>query len=127
MFFMRVSPRLLPWPFLPQHLPLAVLTQEKKPELAAPMNDKNWSRRPGYETKGIISIVSNSIAQVCSGHAGQYKAYPREMHFISVCGSRCCCHAGPYMISTASCSAMNLQIRRPYHLGSACARGDIIH
>ena len=32
-FFGRVSPRLLPWPFLPQHLPLAVLTQGMKPEL----------------------------------------------------------------------------------------------
>ena len=31
------------------------------------------------------------------------------------------------MISTASYSATNLQIGRPGHLGSACARGDIIH
>ena len=82
--------------------------------------------REGLGTRLSASyLVSHSITQVCSGHVGQYKAYPSEIFHLSVWVALLL--PGPYMISTASCSAMNLQIVRPYHVRSACARGDIIH
>ena len=72
-----VSPRVLPWQFLPQHLPLAVLTEGKKPELVLLLPWMTNTGREGLGTRLSASyLVSRSITQVCSGHTGLYKAYP---------------------------------------------------
>jgi len=87
-----VSLRLLPWLFLLQHFPLTVLTQGKKPELVLLLPWMTNTGREGLATRLSASyLVSCSITWVCSGHVGLYKAYPSEIHFISVCVSRCRC------------------------------------
>ena len=57
-----VSPRLLPWLFLPQHLPLAVLTQGKKPELVLllPWIQMTNTGREGLGTR--LKCIISSLA-----------------------------------------------------------------
>ena len=62
----------------------------------------------GYE---VFSVFLRGT-QVCSGHAGLNKAYPSEMIGVWVA----LLLPDPCMISTASCSATNVQIGKPDHV-----------
>ena len=83
-----MSPRLLPWTFLPQHLSLAVLTQGKKPERSASVNDKHQSRRPGYEATETLSVSLRAVFHL-------------ELWVALLL-------SGPCMFPAASCNALNL-------------------